>query len=222
MEYEKIETLYERDKATFKVQPGVFKNRTYSLLRTWRWTEKIDGTNTRIIFTPDDVSHGKTEGETITHIKHAHVTIGGRTDNANMPADLVGDLLSQVTPEKMAAIFQSPVVLYGEGYGGKIQSGTGYSQTKKFVLFDILVDGAWWMNHEQIEDIAGKLSLDVVPFIGDWTLEDATEFVRQGFKTRLPGASPDKMAEGLVGRPQETMFDSRHRRLITKIKTNDF
>lgn len=31
-EYHKIETLYERDLQTFRVKPGVFKNRTYSLL----------------------------------------------------------------------------------------------------------------------------------------------------------------------------------------------
>ena len=30
MEYHKIETLYERDEKTFKVRPGMLKNRTYS------------------------------------------------------------------------------------------------------------------------------------------------------------------------------------------------
>jgi hypothetical protein len=47
MEYHKIETLYERDPETFKVRVGEFKNRTYTLLKRWRWTEKIDGTNIR-------------------------------------------------------------------------------------------------------------------------------------------------------------------------------
>jgi hypothetical protein len=38
-EYGKIETLYERDLSTFKVRVGELKNRTYSLLKTWHWTE---------------------------------------------------------------------------------------------------------------------------------------------------------------------------------------
>jgi hypothetical protein len=219
-EYGKIDTLYERDKATFKVQPGIFKNRTYSLLKTWRWTEKVDGTNVRVSYFPGCVN--ATAEDVMVNGAGPTVTVGGRTDNAQMPADLVQSILAQVTIEKMASVFQSSVVLYGEGYGGSIQKGSGYSPTKKFILFDVLIDGTWWMNQEQIQDIAGKLGLDVVPVVGDWSMEEATDFVRGGFHTLLPGAAPDKMAEGLVGRPLETMYDSRHHRLITKLKTKDF
>ena len=33
MEYHKIETLYERDEKTFKVKPGVLKNRVYGIIK---------------------------------------------------------------------------------------------------------------------------------------------------------------------------------------------
>lgn len=220
MEYPKIETLFERDAKTFSVVPGEFKNRAYSLLKTWRWTEKINGTNTRVMFAPEFTQFDGAVG--CDRIFPGKVTIGGRTDNAVMPADLVQGILDIVTVEKMAAAFQNPVILYGEGYGGKIQSGMGYSEKKKFILFDVLVDGQWWLDYEQITDIGGKLGLDVVPFIGDWSLEEATEFVKAGFMTRIPGAAADKKAEGLVGRPIETLYDKRHRRIITKLKTKDF
>lgn len=218
-EYGKIETLYERDKKTFSVIPGEFKNRVYSLLKTWRWTEKINGTNVRIMFTPEGV---ETDVNGPRYVESS-VNIGGRTDSAVMPADLVQSILGIVTPEKMAAAFQCPVVLYGEGCGAGIQkNGAGYSSTKKFILFDVFVNGLWWLDQEQITDVAAKLGLDVVPFIGDWSLEEATEFVKAGFITRLPGAAADKKSEGLVGRPIETLYDKRHHRIITKLKTKDF
>lgn len=217
--YPKIDTLFERDKATFKVQSGVYKNRAYSLLKTWRWTEKIDGTNVRVIFSP--VVPNASAEDVLINGAGAFVRIGGRTDNAQMPVDLVTEVQTLITTEKMSAIFQSPVVLYGEGYGGSIQKGSGYSVKKKFILFDVLVDGQWWMNDEQVRDIASKLGVDVVPLIGTFPIEEAAEYVKEGFPS-LIAEQPGKMAEGFVGRPLETLFDSRGHRLITKLKTKDF
>lgn len=50
-EYHKIETLYNRDvDGTKKLIDGSFRNDTVEFLKNseWLWTEKIDGTNTRI------------------------------------------------------------------------------------------------------------------------------------------------------------------------------
>jgi hypothetical protein len=52
------------------------------------------------------------------------------------------------------------------------------------------------------------------------TLDQATEFVRRGFPSCLDGS--EAQAEGLVGRPLETLFDKRGSRLIVKLKTRDF
>jgi hypothetical protein len=204
MEYHKIETLYERDEATFKVRPGKLKNQTYSLLKTWQWTEKIDGTNIRCIW------------------KDSKLTFGGKTDNAQIHADLVKWLYENVSPLKLGEIFPGPseAVIYGEGYGAGIQKGGLYCDTKKFIVFDVLVDGKWWLSWENVCDVAGKLGLDVVPFIGEMPLEEAAEMVRVGFKSRLNGGQ--MQAEGLVGRPLECLFDKKGHRLITKLKTKDF
>ena len=203
MEYHKIETLYERDEATFKVKPGVFKNRTYTLIKSWLWTEKIDGTNIRCIW------------------KDGKLTFGGKTDNAQMPADLVKWLYENVSAEKMAVIFPgAEAVIYGEGYGAGIQKGGDYSPTKKFIVFDVLVGGQWWLNWENTCDVAEKLGLEVVPFVGEMALEDAAEFVRAGFKSKLNDGKA--MAEGLVGRTAEPLFDKKGHRLIVKLKTKDF
>lgn len=203
MEYHKIETLYERDLSTFKVDPSKLKNRTYSLIKTWQWTEKVDGTNVRCIW-----QDGK-------------LTFGGKTDNAQIHADLVRWLYENVSAAKMAEIFpDTTAVIYGEGYGAGIQKGGYYSPTKKIIVFDVLVGNKWWLSWENVCDVAQKLSLDVVPFVGDMTLDDATAMVKSSFPSLL---GEGKMrAEGLVGRTAETLFDKKGHRLIVKLKTKDF
>lgn len=214
-EYHKIETLYERDEKTFKVKPGVLKNRTYGIIPTWHWTEKIDGTNIRAIWNHE------------TKI----VTFGGKTDNAAMPADLVAYLYETIKPEGFLTHFpNSSVVLYGEGYGPGIQKGGGnYAATKKFIMFDVFVVdtnlentkmGGWWLSQENVEDIGQKLGLKVVPYIGEMDLEEATRVVKAGFPSLLNDGKAQ--SEGLVGRPAETLFDKKGARLIIKLKTKDF
>jgi hypothetical protein len=201
--FHKIETLYERDMATFKVDPSKLKNRTYSLIKTWQWTEKIDGTNIRIIW-----QDGK-------------LSFGGKTDNAQIHGDLIKHLYELISPVKLAEVFpDTTAVIYGEGYGAGIQKGGGYSASKKFIAFDVLVGGKWWLNWENTCDVAEKLEIDVVPFVGEMSLEAATEMVRVGFKSPL--AMAPMAAEGLVGRTAEPLFDKKGARLIVKLKTKDF
>jgi ATP-dependent RNA circularization protein (DNA/RNA ligase family) len=205
-EYHKIETLYERDDATHRLKPElILKNRVYGIIKLWVWTEKIDGTNIRVIW------------------KDGKLTFGGRTDNAQIHADLVKWLYEHITPDALKAAFPEDVtdaVVYGEGYGAGIQKGGGlYSATKQFIVFDVKV-GDWWLSDENMRDVASKLGLEAVPLIGEMTLEDATEKVRTGFKSILNGGQAQ--AEGMVGRPIEALFDKKGHRLIVKLKTKDF
>jgi hypothetical protein len=217
-EYHKIETLYERDLKTFKVDPSKLKNRTYSLIKTWQFTEKIDGTNIRAIWSPA-FSGSSAAGESLTLPES--LRFGGKTDNAQIHADLVRHLYDTITPEKVREVFpDTNAVIYGEGYGAGIQKGGLYSPTKKFIVFDVLVSGKWWLSWENTCDVAAKLGLDVVPFIGEMTLEEATEMVRVGFPSLL--GDGQMRAEGLVGRTAEPLFDKKGARLIVKLKTKDF
>lgn len=202
-EYHKIETLYERDMATFKVDPSRLKNATYSLIKSWQWTEKVDGTNIRCIW------------------KDGVLTFGGKTDNAQIHADLIKHLYESVSAAKVAEIFpDTNAVIYGEGYGAGIQKGGDYSATKRFIVFDVLVGDKWWLSWENTCDVARKLNLKVVPFVGDMPLEDATAMVKAGFPSLL--GERKARAEGLVGRTAETLFDKKGHRLIVKLKTKDF
>ena len=210
MEYHKIETLYERDEKTFKVKVGELKNRTYSLLKTWHWTEKVDGTNIRAIW------------------QNNKLTFGGKTDNAQIHADLIKWLYENLSIDKLREVFPEEdglpgdAIIYGEGFGAGIQKGGGdYSPVKRLIVFDVLVANKWWLSYENVCDVTSKLGLDVVPQFGEMTIENATEMVRTGFKSKC-AINVSKMAEGLVGRPLETLFDKKGHRLITKLKTKDF
>jgi hypothetical protein len=207
MEYHKIDTLFERDKETFVVNPEQLKSSVLGTISQWDVTEKIDGTNIRVMLSVD--------GE---------VSFGGRTNAAQIPGDLVQYLVRTFQQDRLKAALwingePTDAVLFGEGYGPGIQKGGGlYRADKAFILFDVLVGGKWWLDREAVEDVAGKLGVDTVPFLGRMTLEQIVELVRKPFPSKIGTA----MAEGVVARPIETLFDRRMNRVIIKLKTKDF
>lgn len=228
MEYHKIETLYERNPETFKVKVGEFKNRTYTIPRRWHFTEKIDGTNIRVEWTP--AIGGATSEDVLLNGAGQSVTFGGKSAEAQIHAQLVKRLQELFPADNFTPVFPDAksVILYGEGYGPGIQKHGGlYIDHKDFILFDVLVDHKWWLNWESKNDVAHKLGIPVVPEIGLMTLEEATEKVRLGFPTMVTTriAGPDgtyRQSEGLVGQTEEPLFDKKGHRLIVKLKTKDF
>jgi hypothetical protein len=207
-EYHKIDTLFERDKETFIVDSTVLKAPVLGTIREWDVTEKIDGTNIRVMLSAD--------GE---------VSFGGRGNNAQIPGDLVQYLVRTFQQDQLkAALWLNPdepveAVLYGEGYGPGIQKGGSlYRADKAFILFDVLVAGQWWLDREAVEDIALKLGIAYVPYLGRMSLDQIIDAVRSPFASKLGTA----VAEGVVARPIETLFDRRMKRIIIKLKTKDF
>ncbi len=132
-----------------------------------------------------------------------------------------------VTVEKLDQIFKGKhIIIFGEGYGGKIQAGEEdkkrggkYSETKKYRVFDILVESKYWLGRSSIQTIYSAPGLDCVPLAGNFTLHEAVQTVRGGFRSLL---GKGIKAEGLIGKTSIPLFDSRHRRLICKIKSSDF
>ena len=116
-----------------------------------------------------------------------------------------------------------PVYIYGEFFGKKIQAGGNYDKDKnRFSIFDICQQG-WWVPIDMLNEYASKLGLDVAPYIGQMTIEEAEKMVMKGFKTTVPNVSnPDYLAEGIVARPVIPIKDPRGKRIIVKIKTCDY
>jgi hypothetical protein len=206
-EYHKIQTVFMRDPATKHktLLHGQYSLPEFEYLANnpWVFTEKVDGTNIRII------------------IQGGDITFGGKTDAAQIPANLVTRLNERflTTKGKMAlhSAFPDGGILYGEGYGAKIQSGGNYRPDQDFVLFDVRV-GDWWLQRADVEDVANRLELDVVPIIGEGTLSEMVAQVWTGFRSAW-GAF---MAEGIVARPKTELKTRAGERIITKIKHKDF
>lgn len=206
-EYHKIQSIFKRDltskRKTLIEGDWTLPEFEYLANNIWTFTEKVDGTNIRVIF------------------KDYSVIFGGRTDNAQIPARLVTRLNERffdLVP-KLREIFPSgSAVLYGEGYGANIQKGgVNYRQDQDFVLFDIKC-GDWWLQRADVEDVASKLGLDVVPIIGEGTLHDAVSQAKAG----IISTWGDFQAEGIVARTKTELKTRSGHRIITKIKCRDF
>lgn len=206
--YHKIPTICMRQESKpFKLIEGKYREPEFELLKDieWTFTEKVDGTNIRIIW----------DGY--------NVVFGGRTENAQIPSHLFNRLNELFAGTRTEQIFEqvfgeSKVILFGEGYGAKIQKGGGnYSKNQEFVLFDVKV-GEWYLTRKDIEDVAKKFSLKVVPIIAKGNLQTGVDLVKAGLKSQWG----DFIAEGLVAKPSVDIFNRRGKRIITKIKTEDF
>jgi len=204
--YHKIQTLFKRDPETnFKtllLYQYSLPEFEYLKDNIWTFTEKVDGTNIRIIIHPD-----------------GSVEFRGKTDRAQIPAGLTKRLTELFPPNgKLAEQFPDGGCLYGEGYGAKIQKGGGnYSPTQEFVLFDVRV-GVCWLERFNIEKVAKALGIDIVPIISVGTLTDMLSEVRCG----PTSAWGNFKAEGIVARPKVELFNRNNKRIITKLKCKDF
>ena len=206
-EYHKIETLFERDiNGTKKLIEGVFRNEAVKYLANndWYFTEKIDGTNIRI------------------HWDGHKVEFAGRTDKAQIPNHLMDYLVTTFGSIEAEEIFEqkfgeSDVILFGEGYGAKIQNGGAYRSDVSFILFDVLI-GDTWLKRDSVEDIASAFGIDIVPIIFVGNIKKAVDFVKTKPKSTIGTAN----MEGLVGRPVIEMKDRLGKRVIVKIKVRDF
>lgn len=207
IEYNKIETLWKRDMdGTKKLLEGEFRNPTVEFLKDnlWQFTEKIDGTNISICW----------DGHT--------VTFNGRTERAQIPTHLLTYLLATFKTNEAEQIFEekfgeTPVILFGEGYGPKIQKGGSYRGDVSFILFDVLISNNY-QPRESVEDIARSFGIDIVPIILEGTIQEGVDYVKAKPKSTFGTAN----MEGLVGRPKVEMRDRCGKRVIVKIKVEDF
>jgi len=215
-EYHKIQTVYKRNPDTnYKTLiEGEFSKPEFEYLKDcdWEWTEKVDGTNIRIIF---NLSTG------VQQIK-------GKTDKAQVQPvllevlekifnidkfDMVNELFNKIDDDTGDFV----VCLYGEGYGNRINKGGKYRSDHGFVLFDARI-GHWWLKRETLVEIADKLGLEIVPVIGRGTLLEMVEKVRAGFTSEWGNFQ----AEGIVARPAVDLMARNRSRIITKLKCKDF
>ena len=122
--------------------------------------------------------------------------------------------------------------IYGEGYGSGIQKGGNYIKDGvDFRVFDVKVTCKYhkgnmqvdeiYLNVEARDEIANKLGANIVPLYGYRTIDEAVDVVRKGIVTGM-WDNPYLIEEGLVLRTDCGLLNRQGKRLIVKIKTEDF
>lgn len=206
-EYNKIETIFKRDETTKKLNENEWRNETVEYLKDieWEFTEKIDGTNIRVVWDGYKVSYY------------------GRTDNAQIPAHLMNKLIELFGGETNEEMFEQKfgemeVMLIGEGFGAKIQSGGNYiPDGTDFILFDVMINDNY-ISRESVKDIANCFNVRMIPTIMTGNLQKGIDYVKSKPKSTIGTAD----IEGLVARPLHELKDQIGNRIIVKIKVRDF
>ena len=212
--------------------------------------EKVDGTNTRIEVTREfiksDIGNnigikwnvtykGKTDNAQIPKLLYAYLTTELTEDKVLSALGLTKEMYvtDELMQEKTWSVLNTQFnvyeldetkipkryTLYGEGFGAGIQSGGYYRKDNSFIGFDVKVDDMYLLR-ENRDEIFNKLGVDIVPFVGKFTIDEAIEYVKKGFNSNI--AEETHLAEGLVLRTPMGLKTRRGERIIFKIKTCDF
>ncbi len=203
MKYPKIKTLWKRDEKKWNIIPGDYSCEEFKNVQKWHVTEKVDGTNIRIMW------------------NGTSVIFGGRTDNAQIPCYLLENLQKIFTVDKIQSVFgDSDVILFGEGYGPKIQKGGGlYCKDPSFILFDVFI-GNWWIKQEDLQGIADDLGIKRVPIVGIMTEKEIEEYVKNSPESIC--AEQKRESEGVMCRSEPLMLFRNKRPIMFKLKVKDY
>lgn len=218
--YHKIPTVWARDPETkYKTLiEGQWATPELELLQDVEWeaTEKVDGTNIRVLFDHPNAVYP--------------LEFAGRTDNAQLHQGLLAHLRETFNQHCLREVWPIPtsphpgVTLYGEGFGAKIQGGGKYkADGQDFVLFDVQV-GDMWLERHNIDDIAEKLGIQVVPSV-QWQEKDTLTGLISWYRAnhaQIKSRWGDFPMEGFVMRPTVELLDRRGNRIICKIKAKDW
>lgn len=218
--YGKIPAPFKRDEKTNKIIRGQWSDPILEYLQDAKFlfTEKLNGTNIRLIYTPEEkVRHAKD----LEYVKPAKLSIKGRSDDAQVHGRLV-DWCKTLDVSRFVNVFGNRAVcIYGEGVGEGIQKGGLQYGPTHFRAFAIKGEHGFWRPGIADQVLREGLELRCVPVILEATLNEGIEYMRQGFKTQI-GPNPDVYwAEGLIGVPTLPIYGPKGQRIIVKLKDAD-
>ena len=213
--YSSIETVYTRDKETNVLNFGEIRCIENTCINIWTISEKIDGTNIRVIVTKEGM------------------TIKGRTDKADLPKGLEAAILTVFhSHERLLEYFTEyrgqelpdewSVTFYGEGYGAGIQAGGRYSGTKRFRCFDLLLGESWWTDDDEMRRVCDELSIPTAPWLAvtpnlPKTREELIEIIPFSHVALEDRGVSDVPAEGIVAKPLHVLLNRHKDRVMWKI-----
>lgn len=203
--YPKFYGPYERDKESKYLDMNLPRDGVKPYMnRDTKWwvSEKMDGTNTRIIW----------DGYKLE--------VKGRTGGSHLQGyqtELLSELMQNGNYKFDETFGEQEVTIYGETLGGKIQKNP-HGVDPQFQAFDIKV-GEVWLKYEDVRDISEKLGIGYV----EHKLFDSWNKVLMYFMyTARQRKENAEYFEGLVAIPEHMPLTRTGERVITKIKVADF
>lgn len=141
-----------------------------------------------------------------------------------MPTTLLQHLQHTFTRENLQKQFPDvrKVILFGEGYGPKIQAcGGRYRKDVSFILFDVWIDG-WWLEKQRVLDIASALDIEHTINQRIMTTGEIVEFVKSKPKSYI-AEDRELVMEGIIARSVPLMLFRNHKTpIMFKLKVRDF
>jgi hypothetical protein len=209
--YPSIESVWKRE-GKYLV-PGAIREPVVECVREWFLTEKVDGTNIRLIFSEEGLD------------------VRGRTDRAQFKPSQLDFLRGLVDVDHAKEMLRHPtrpdwvVTVYGELFGPGIQRGGHYASGLRFRAFDVMFGDTTWGDRDDLVTICERLGLEYVPVVA--TMTDLDQLPRTtADMTTLVGTSAvaetaGLQMEGIVARPALTLLDKRGNRVMFKLCYRD-
>jgi len=216
--YPSIETVFTRSKETNRLNFGELRNQANSVIKKWTISEKIDGTNIRVIFTLSGFE------------------VRGRSDNAQIHPHLVDAVKNLFDHDKVVSYFRAyrgqdlpenwSVTFYGEGYGAGVQKGAMYSASKRFRCFDLMLGEDWWVDDDEMRRVCSDIDIPTAPHLGYFdsipvTLADLKQLIPFSLVAQCE-AGHEVMAEGVVAKPTVVLLDRHGDRIVWKLTFREF
>jgi hypothetical protein len=225
--YSKIQNVFKRN-PDGQLDPRAWANEAFTFLATAQWIvqEKIDGTNVRVVWDGHNISFG---GRNHLGTDNFHGLLRTHLEEKFGTSDFEC-LIEQTFGE-------TPVILFGEGYGHKIQTnGHAYLPDSppegeaRFIGFDVMV-GRRYLPTDEGRAALASLGVPVVKqFEQTRTLPEVIHEMtnalraaaeKEGNPPAIVHEGTDREIEGYVVRPAYPMFDHRGNRVIGKVILND-
>ena len=225
MEFTKFPSLENtyRQKEIDKIQSMMIKDK-------WVVTEKVHGANFSFWLTEEHLSVEGIGLCSTINIKCAKRSGWVEEDekffNYRPVVEKYRDSLERMYYHLSSTHGYNEVVVYGELFGGNIQSGMCYPEQQDFIAFDLKCDGIARTKTTSFNILNG-FNIPTTPIIGVYdSLEDAL-IVNESFDSLLmregfSGDDKHKEAEGVVIEPNNPVFEPNGSRIYLKKKTKRF
>ena len=217
-----LENTY-RQKEIDKIQSMMIKDK-------WVVTEKVHGANFSFWMTEEHLSVegiGLCSTVVIKCAKRSGwIEDGEKFFNYQHVLEKYRDSLERLYYHLSGTHDCNEVVVFGELYGGNIQSGMCYKEEQDFIAFDLKCDGIARTKTTSF-DILNSFEIPTAPIIGVFDSLEESLMVNESFDSLLIrdgfiGVDKHKEAEGVVIEPNTPVFEPNGSRIYLKKKTKRF